>query len=151
MTTGKEWAVVPTAEVRYVDRVGVAGPLDTSTVTALVQMTPNVDINTGQIYNMVQASVTAVRRVAPAVYLTAVANALKSVPPDPATSITGVSASAGVRWRVSRTMDLLAGIQGFWQYQQFAAQQGAQGYPTTATAEVGFLAMTLRLPAPLRF
>jgi hypothetical protein len=91
----------------------------------------------------------AVRRVAHDVFLTVVANVLQSVPPD-AFPITGVSGSASARWRVDRQIDLLLGIQGFWQYQQFSGFAGGVGIPTTTTAEIAFLSMVARLPA-LRF
>jgi hypothetical protein len=140
---GPAWAILPTGEVRYIDRLGVAGALDTSTLTLAATLAPAVDINTGQINNLVTVTAMAVRRVAHDVYLTVSVGGLRSVPPY-SFPITGVNGSVSARWQVNRRIDISCGLSGFFQTQEFAV--GAGAIPANNGAEIGFVSMVARLP-----
>jgi hypothetical protein len=150
---GPAWAILPIADVRFVDQLGPAavggggmpagGGGAANVLTLSATLAPAVDINTGQINNLVQVNATVTKEVAQHVFLTLGAGAMHSVPPSSYT-MEGVNGAVSARWSVSRQIDLGCGFTGFYQTQDYVV--GTNTIPQNNSVETGYVSVLGRLP-----
>lgn len=160
LATEEAWVIMPTGVLSFTERVGAIDNRNASTLLLSAQLAPAVDINSAQLRNGVQTTAMLTNPVARTVFLSFTAGVLQSIPPDP-TPLTALSGGIDMRFRVTRQIDVSLGVQGFWQKQAIygaaavMAATAAEGTvpptgPTTTASEIGYVALTARVPT-LRF
>ena len=156
LATGEAWGILPVGGVAYTDRFGAAPHdprdlLEPSGVRLSADLAPTINVFTGSPSNRVQLTASLVSRIAPDVSVSFLAGALQTISfprPDPS-PLTLVNGGIDLRFRVTRLISVSAGVQAFWENQQNVGvipTAGATNGPTTLATEVGYVALTVRLP-----
>jgi hypothetical protein len=155
LANGNAWGILPVGGVLFMDRfspppIDPLTQLEPSGLRLSADLAPTVNVFTGSPSSRVQVNASLVNHVAPDIALGLVAGALQTVPlpradPSPLTVVNG---GVDVRVRLTRLISVSMGVQAFWQKQQnvgalpVATPTGA----TTSAAEVGYVALTVRMP-----
>jgi hypothetical protein len=162
LPTGNAWGILPVGGVSFADRFSAPpkdplAQLEPSGILLSADLAPTVNLFTGAPSTRIQLSASVTDHVAPDIVVAFVAGALETVPlprPDPS-PLTVFSGGVDVRVRVTHLISMSLGVQAFWQSQEnvgvlpAATTTEATGRSTSAS-EVGYVALTVRLPK-LRF
>jgi hypothetical protein len=154
LNSGSAWGILPTVGVSFTDRIGAAprdpgGSVEGGSLRLSADLVPTINVFTGSPSNRAQVSATYVEALSRLLTLSFTAGASQTVPvprPDPS-PLTLLSGGLDLRVRATRYISISMGIQGFWQ-----SQQNVGALPTTSTTgtttstEVGYIALTARLP-----
>ncbi len=155
LSTGRAWGILPVGGVTYSKLFG-APPKDAyaqiegSGLRISAELAPTVNVFTGSPSTRIQMTATVTEHVAPDITLRFLAGALETVPlpradPSPLTVLNG---GVDLRMRITRFISASVGLQAFWQTQKNVGVLPTEATvgPSTSASEVGYVALTMRLP-----
>jgi hypothetical protein len=145
VTTGRDLGVLPVAGVNYSNTFA-----SLSTVRLAADLAPTVNVFTGTPSTRLQLSAAVVERLSSLVTVSVTASGLQTVPvprPDPS-PLTLLGGGIDMRVRITRFVTGSFGIQGFWQTSPNSGAVPAvtTSGSTTTSSEMGYVALTARLP-----
>jgi hypothetical protein len=163
LNTGSAWGILPTFGINFLQRLSrdlhdPRGANEGSSFRAAVELDPTINVFTGAPSSRLQVTSTFTNRLSSLFVFAYNIAATKTVdfPHADQSPLTLISGAVDLRIRVSKLIALSLGIQAFWQDQLNVGTLPTPSMPApantatsswvTTTTEVGYVALSARLP-----